>query len=224
MSRPVAWSYSALAMFENCPRQYFEVKIKKSVKQENYAASEGAQKHKEIELYLTQDQKPKSPEILSAMPVIDHFRYMPGKVYPEYAMALDQRYQPCEYKDWNNAWLRAVSDVVVVDGDKAVLADWKFGKPRDGDDQVKLTAAVTFLHFPRVQQVDAIYVYLANRMTSPTYSYQRTDLPDIWQGFMARYSVLLKTVQAGQASDWIPKPSGLCGYCSVLTCEFNRKR
>lgn len=216
--KPVAWSYSVLSTFENCPKQYLEVNLKKSVKRENYAASEGARKHKEIELYLL-NGTPLSPAVAKSQGVINHFRDMHGQLYVEHQMALTPDRKPCDFKDWNNAWVRAVTDVLVVDGEKATMGDWKFGKPRDGDDQLMLTAAVTFAHFPRVNTIDGIYVYLEHKMCSPTYTYRREDMPDVWQSFTLRYSAILKAIENTQ---WPARPSGLCGYCPVTSCEYNR--
>lgn len=222
MAKTVAWSFSALELFETCPRQYYEVKIRKSVKQENYAASEGAKKHGEIEHYLKTNTPPTYPDIKASIRVIDHFKNMPGEIYTEYKMALDTQLQPVNYFDWGNVWLRAVTDLLVVQGDTAIQVDWKFGKPRDGDDQLKLCSAAVFAHFPEVKQVKGLYVYFANKMSSPTYVYNRADVEQTWADFGRRYSSLLKAANSLDVNVWVPKPSGLCRkYCGVVTCEFN---
>lgn len=222
MAKPVAWSHSVLAMFETCPRQYYEVKIRKSVKQENYAASEGAKKHKEIELYLLENEPMAYTENVQGHKVIDHFKYMNGKLYVEHKMALDVATKPVDFFDWNNAWLRAVSDVLVVDGEKATNVDWKFGKPRDGDDQLKLASAVIFSCFPRVNTVDGLFVYMTPKITSPVYTYRREELDTTWAEYGRRYSELLKATKSLDMKVWAPKPSGLCKkHCGVTSCEFN---
>ena len=215
--KPVAWSYSVLSTFENCPKQYLEVNLKKSVKKENYAASDGARRHKEIELYLLNGTA--SPTVDKFKPVIDHFKNMNGRLYVEHQMALGVDRKPVDFKDWNNAWVRAVSDVLVVDGDKGIMVDWKFGKPRDGDDQLKLTAGVIMDSFPRINRVEGVYVYLEHKLCSPTYTYTRDQTDDIWQGFTLRYSAILKAIEDTR---WPARPSGLCGYCPVTSCEYNR--
>lgn len=222
MSKPIHWSFSALEMFETCPRQYYEVKIRKSVKQEHFASSKGAMQHKEVENYLLRGVTPTYPEVVDNMRVIKYFSEMPGKVYTEHKMALTPDYKVCDFMDWNNTWLRAISDLTVVDGDRATIVDWKFGKPRDGDDQIKLTAATAFAHFPRVNTIQGVYVYMTAKLASPTYVYHRADAPEIWRGFAVRYSALEKQARLGNEGDWSPRPSGLCRkHCSVISCEFN---
>lgn len=216
-TKPVAWSFSVLSTFENCPKQYLEVNLKKSVKKENYAASEGARKHKEIELYLLNGVE--SPTVEKYRRVIDHFRQMPGHLYTEHQMAIDTSHQPVDFKDWNNAWCRAASDVLVVNGDTATVVDWKFGKPRDGDDQLKLNAGIVFDHFPKVNNVEGVYVYLEHKHASPTYKYNRQEYADIWQGFTTRYSAILKAIEE---TNWPARPSGLCSYCPVTSCTYHR--
>ena len=99
--KPVAWSYSVLSTFENCPKQYLEVNLKKSVKKENYAASDGARKHKEIELYLLNGTP--SPTVDKYKPVIDHFKNSSGRLYVEHQMALGVDRKPVDFKEFFEA-------------------------------------------------------------------------------------------------------------------------
>lgn len=40
MSKPVAWSYSALTSFETCPHRHYETKIAKTIKEPPTLATE----------------------------------------------------------------------------------------------------------------------------------------------------------------------------------------
>ena len=50
MSKPFAWSYSALARYETCPKQYYHINVAKDVKDEfsSEQGNEGDQIHKAL--------------------------------------------------------------------------------------------------------------------------------------------------------------------------------
>lgn len=59
MTKPIAWSHTALKDYEGCPRRYHEVRVlKKYPFQETEATRYGNDLHKAIELYI-QNQTPK---------------------------------------------------------------------------------------------------------------------------------------------------------------------
>ena len=43
MAKPFAWSFSALGRYENCPKQYFHINVKKDIKDEYGDSEAGAE-------------------------------------------------------------------------------------------------------------------------------------------------------------------------------------
>jgi ATP-dependent exoDNAse (exonuclease V) beta subunit len=154
-------------------------------------------------------------------PFADKVASLPGEKFVERQFALTKNLTPTTFGA-QDAWVRGIIDIGVVHGNKALVADWKTGKIRPDSDQLKLFAAFIFEHYKEVERVSTVYVWLAhNKVTKEKYT--RADLPGIWQHFMGKANRL---EQAYAKDKWIPKPSGLCGWCGAgqKNCEFWFKR
>jgi hypothetical protein len=85
----------------------------------------------------------------------------PGVIfYAEQKLALSFAYQPRRFFD-KDVWVRAITDLTIVNGDTAAVIDYKTGKPKPQSAQLKLTAAVTFHTYPQIQTA-------ARRRTRPS--------------------------------------------------------
>lgn len=217
MSRPIiAWSFSALGEFVNCPYKYWAVKVGKIVSDVNVYNKAGDDYHQQFEQYLTRGTKLED-SLQRFAPMLDKFRRAPGQLLVEQQFCLDQNYQPCGYKDWNNAWVRGAADVMVLNGTVASVVDWKFGKVKKDPEQLSLLSALVFHHYPQVQQVRGAYVY-ANHDKVVPFDFARSQLTDIWNHFLPDVN---KLVVAKTKDEWPKTPNPLCGWCPVKTCQYN---
>lgn len=221
MSTPqIQWSYSGLKDYQNCPRQYHEVKVlrnfaKKPTPQMTY----GTQVHAALEDYV-RDGKPLAKNYQQYQRQLDPLREMPGEKYPEHRMALTVDRVPCTFgaKDY---WVRGIADLLVVDGDMGFIVDYKTGSNRYPDPkQLQLMALMAFAHFPDVVHIKAglLFVVHEHFVTS---EYNRDDVDVLWKDFEGTLE-RLRLSYANQA--WQPNPTPLCGWCPVSTCEFNKQR
>jgi hypothetical protein len=224
VSKPFAWSYSALDSFEQCPRKYYHVRLAKDWPDPpSEAANWGKIVHKHIEDRVN-DRKP-LPESLGLgyiEPVIQRLEQAPGVLRAEYKLAINAQFQPTEFfaKD---AWCRAVGDITIhnAGNTKAFALDWKTGKYKDGDAQLRLQAAVMMCHYQQLQEVGITYMWLKDKRTTDR-KFNRDQLPEIWQDFLPRAKRMEQQI-ADKKFD--PKPSGLCKkYCPVLSCEHNGRK
>ncbi len=216
--RPIiAWSYSALTSFENCPRKYWATKIGKVVSDINQYNMAGDGDHTAIQHYL-QKGLALPPAIQPLVPIFDKLRAAPGEQYVEYSMCLKQDMTPTKGTNWNEAWVRGAGDYVKVNGSCAVYMDWKSGKPRtEVEDQISLTALLLFQHFPHVQQVNgALYYYNHNKMAP--HIVHRHEAPLLWNGFISRVRDMEK---AKLEDNWPATPNPLCGWCPYKACPYN---
>lgn len=218
--RNFAWSYSALTAFETCPRQYHEMRILKRWPDPPGEAQQwGKEVHKFIEDRIGMG-KPLPGFLGYVEPIIQKFETTKGVTQAEYKLALNDKFQPVEFfaKD---TWVRAVGDVIKVHGNVAFACDWKTGKYRDGDGQLRLQAGVMFATYKHIDRIGVIYTWLKDKRTTAR-TFQREDVPAIWQEFLPRVK---RMEQAIANNDFPPRPSGLCAkYCKVLTCEHNGQR
>lgn len=219
MAKPFAWSYSALNAFETCPRQFQEMRLLKRWPDPPGEAQQfGTLVHGYLEGRFKQGTP--LPVFLNHLePVVHKLETSKGPVQAEYKLALNSQFKPVEFfaKD---AWVRAVGDVIKIHENRAFQLDWKSGKFREGDDQLKLQSAVTFATFPQVTETTVFYAWIKDKRSTVRH-FKREDTPAIWGEFLPRVK---RMEMARENNDYPPKPSGLCRkYCRVETCEFHGK-
>jgi hypothetical protein len=217
MTRPIiTWSYSALNDFKNCPFKYWSIKIGKTVSDINTKNMEGADYHEDFQHYVAR-QRALPPELQKYAVVLDKFRKAPGTVLTEQQWALDQNYQPCGFKDWDRAWVRAIADLAILNGSVAQVVDYKFGKPHKDPEQNSLVAAVMFQTYPQVMTVKSAYWYVLHNKFEP-YDFKRENATAIWNTFLPAVN---KLAEAKRKDEWPKTPNPLCGWCPVGNCHHN---
>jgi hypothetical protein len=215
----VAWSFSALKSFTNCPRRYNEVNRLKNYKDQGFTASTGVDIHSHLELAVKENRPIPAP-YQHYQGMIDVLKLMPGDKLPEHQMTFTSNMQTTTWfaKD---AWLRYAADLLIVDRDAAVahLVDYKSGKSKYADtEQLKLGALCVFATEPKVAKVRGALIFTGEeRLIKATYV--RAEVPRYWEPFMVTYNQLIKAVDV---DSFAPKTSGLCKTCPVETCEYHK--
>jgi hypothetical protein len=221
------WSISALAAFETCPKQFYVLRVDKSIKEpESEQMLWGKRVHKAFEEYFGSGK-----EFPAGMGGLQEIAEDVGRViemtvgedasrHVELKLGLNEALEPVGYFD-ENIWLRLVGDLVVVSEKVALVLDWKTGKPSDNDDQLALAAATTMHHFPDVDTVLAGFVWLkapkGRRMS--VHTYYRDQLQAIWGRFTGRVA---EYQRAFREADFQPRPNGLCRrHCPVVSCPHH---
>lgn len=201
------WSYSSLTDFEGCPKRYNLVRVQKLAEsQETEATRWGTEVHRALEMRI-RDGTP-LPETLAYLePYAAKFDNKGA--FTELELALTKDLQPTTW-DAPDVWWRGVIDVGVCDGKRAVLGDWKTGKPKNDHDQLKLFAAAYMTLHPEVESCRTLYIWLAHNKTTRK-DIAHADVDGIWAEFRQRASRL---ENAFELDRWPAKPSGLCnGWC-----------
>lgn len=220
--KPISWSFSALEQFRNCPKQYQEVRVLKNFKEEYTDERRwGDRVHKALADYLM-GAIVVLPEGMTVWQTIaDQFKGLTGTLYAENQFAIDAGFKPCNWKDWDNAWLRGIVDALWINGTVAKAIDWKTGKRKPNSDQLALFALLVFCHFPQVQTVRTMFVWLKTA-DKDREDFTREDIPRLWSLFT---NDLQRLKNCMETNTWIPKTSGLCSaWCPVVTCQYNGKR
>ena len=220
MTKLKAWSISALKSFESCPRKYYEMSVAKNFQDKpSSAMSWGNDVHKAFECAI-RDKKPLPIGMRQYMPILDAFMAQTGDKLVEQQLALTQVFSPTAWFG-KNVWVRTIVDLAIVNGDKAVIVDWKTGKVKEDYDQLALMAAVMFNQAEELEQITAMFVWLQEEWPGniSKVTYNREELPGLWDRFLQReeaYQV------AHRNTDFPPKPSGLCrAWCAVSTCPYH---
>lgn len=215
----VKWSYSSLKTYLNCPKQYYEVKVAQNfVQKDTHHTIYGKEVHKALEEYVkTQTPLPKNYEFIK--PVLDSLIDIPGDKYPEQEMALNAAREPCDFTS-PDYWVRGIVDLLIVDGSDAFIIDYKTGNPRYADPkQLKLMALMTFAHFPNVENIKGGLLFVSKNTFIPE-NYVREEITKYWASFA---NELERLKLSFESAIWPPNPSGLCGFCPVSTCNFQKR-
>ena len=126
----VKWSYSSLKDYQNCPRQYQEIKVLKNYTKFPTAEMRyGTEVHKAVEDYVGEG-KPLAPEYERFAKQLQPLIEMDGVKHPELRMALGFDRKPSK---WNDYWVRGIADLVVLNGDTAFIVDYKTGSSKYPD-------------------------------------------------------------------------------------------
>lgn len=220
--KKLSWSHSALKQFEQCGRQYHEVRVLKlHPYEQSDAAMYGERMHEVCELYV-KNGKPIPPEFAFVQPTVDALLAKPGRKLAEYQMALTTDLQPCGWKDWDNAWVRGMADLLIVDDDNmlAWVVDYKSGSNKYPDrDQLVLMSLLVFEHFPHIRKVNSALLFMVkNDMTKLTMTRDQKD------AFWWKYRERVARIAASHDNNvWNPKASPLCGWCPCTGCEHHPK-
>lgn len=220
MANRGAWSYTSLQKFLTCPRQYEATYITKIIKfTETPATRWGNEVHKAMENAVGKGT-PLPANMKHYQEVVDFFRSKPGQKYTEISMGLKKDGTPCGFWD-DGVDVRGKIDLLIIDGDRAWVVDYKTGKPKDDPLQLRLFALFVFHTYPHIKKVRSMYVWLGENKKVDKLDYLSDQLDDLWTDFDREIATLDAAYEVGVFN---PKPSGLCkAHCGVTTCEYYGK-
>lgn len=220
MTIKLAHSYTALKMYENCPKRYYHQRITKEVvDQPGTATVYGERVHKQLEEYL-KGSAPLPEETAALQPLCDTVKAGSeggGMLLVEQEYTLTSDLQPTSWFA-PDAWLRFKLDVLAIRGDnKAMVVDWKTGKRRPDFDQLEMFALAVFTFWPAITSVTSMFVWTKeNAIDKETYKAKHKD--EMWTRLLNRIDRVEKSAETG---NWPAKPSGLCKFCPCKGfCEF----
>ena len=259
-----SWSISRLEAYNRCPRKFKYEQLQKlcpacfngklrgefgaslfcdSCGEESPVPAplkRGSEIGESLELYVngtTSDlhREIKHPKVIEIANDL-RTKFEAGKVKTEHQMAFTREWEPCEYDDWDRAWLRVKLDVQVsADGNAVEIVDWKTGgidKKTGGvkadakyDDQLNLYAVAVLSRYPSVERTNArlVFVDCGARfdciVERPSGSLTRADLAKA----QVRWTKKAKALLSDKL--FAPSPSPLCNYCPFSVkkegpCQF----
>ena len=220
--KPVTWSHSSLKDYEGCPRRYHEVKVLKNYPfTETEATIYGTQLHEAAELYI-KDGTDLPPQFEFLRDTLDVLKAKPGRKLCEYKMGVTKDLKPCGFMD-KDVWVRGIADLLIIDDDNltARVVDYKSGNNKYPDrEQLKLMALMVFVHFPHIRRVSGALLFVVKNDIAKG-SYMVGEAEEYWWDYRERVA---RIEQAHETGVWNPKPTPLCGWCPVKTCEHNKPR
>lgn len=212
-------SYSGLKDYEGCPRRYHEVKVlKKYKRQETEQTLWGKQVHEEAELFV-REAKP-FELVFPGRDMVEALAGLTGEKHCELEMAVDGSLHAVDFKD-ETAILRGIADLVIIQGYKARVVDYKTGSAKYPDvAQLELMALMVFAKFPEVQVCHGALLFLAHNTMVQKIT-KRENEAELWSKWLGK---LERVEQAHISGVWNPKSSALCPWCPVVECEHWKPR
>ena len=210
-------SFSSISYFESCPRKYHQVKITKAFKEKPYQATElGLILHSAFErTIMTGARLPDG--LIQYQPEIDALVKLPGIKQCEMKLAVAPNCSTCDYWD-KGAALRGAADFIHIDGDKALVVDFKTGKVNPKPDQLHVLALMLMQKYPHIKTVRGVLMFVEHKVLH-TETYSSDALMPMWAYWVQKMKRINDCERTGI---WPANQSGLCkAHCPVLSCEHN---
>jgi hypothetical protein len=132
----------------------------------------------------------------------------------ELKLAINYEFKPVDF--WDKAtFLRGKADVVLINGLRAYIADWKTGKPREDPFELEVQALLLKAAYPNLELILGSYIWLRDCSVG-----RKHDLSDTSRT-RNKVATIVRAIEQDRTFEKRPGP--LCGYCNVLDCEHNRK-
>jgi len=182
----------------------------------------GNQVHKAAEDYI-KDGVPIPTKFKFLQRPLDVLNKIDGDKHCEIRMGVtkqDNEYTPTGFFG-KDVWWRGVADLLIVNGKKAYLIDYKTGKNAEYADtkQLDLLAGATFTHFPEVETIKSALLYVVSNDFI-----RKKHTADLCKSYFTVFDEELDRLEVALEEDvWNAVESGLCKFCPVTSCEHNRK-
>jgi len=221
MTVKYTWSYSSINLFKQCPHKYYRLRVVKDIVEPpaehlNY----GLAVHKAAEDYLGKGT-PIPEKYIFIKEHLDKLNLIKGEKLCEYKMGLTSNLEPCGFFD-KDVWWRGVADLIIINGDKAYVIDYKTGKSAKYADtkQLELLSCALFKHFPDVKKVKGGLLFVvANDLVKDNYQSDQEGV--YWTKWLEDTQRLEAAIQNDV---WNKKPNFSCrSWCSITDCEYNGK-
>lgn len=217
----VAWSFSSLKTFQQCPKKYYHTKVAKDVVEpDTQATLYGKSAHTVAEEFI-RDGKPIPAQFAYLQPTLEVLNAIPGEKHCEFKMGLREDLTACDFFD-PDVWWRGVADLLVVNNDTGVAhsVDYKTSKSARYADtkQLDLVALGIFAHFPNIVRVKSALVFVVSKefVKAEHHAAMAEKYIEKPRQDVARLEAALDN------GVWNPVQGPLCRFCSVKQCEYNR--
>jgi hypothetical protein len=181
----------------------------------------GKELHTAAEDYI-KDDTPLPPQFAFLQDTLDALKAKPGRKLCEYKMGVTKDLKPCGFLD-KDVWVRGIADLLIIDDDNltAKVVDYKSGNNKYPDrEQLKLMALMVFAHFPHIRRVSGALLFVVKNDIAKA-SFMVGEAEEYWWDYRERVA---RIEQAHETGVWNPKPTPLCGWCPVKTCEHHKPR
>ena len=170
------YSYSSIKTYEECPAKYKFSRILRLPQPSGPAAERGTLIHAEIEEALNGGLVLLSADVEHLANSIEVWRKSGAQ--SELEFAFDKHWHEVSYKS-DSAIFRGIIDLYMEHDDQAVVIDFKTGKERDYQDQVKVYSAAILATKPHINSVRNIIEFIDQKKTKEYVPVRRENLSEL---------------------------------------------
>lgn len=225
MARIIPWSFSSWSAYQTCPRQFYELRIAKTVVEPpSTQIIWGNEVHKALEDKVKIGAP--VPKTMAHMePMVQRILDAPGENHAEMELACTVDLKPTGFWD-DNAWMRGKGDLIKLNGAKGAVFDYKTGKRKPNSLQLDMMAILAFAKFPDLEYLRTCFLWFQEPSKPTIAEYHRDRAPALLEQFMPGVEDMIWSMSEDV---WPAKPSGLCrpnprtGFagCPVTSCPHN---
>lgn len=211
-----AFSFSVVDMYRTCPKKYYHLKVLKDFKDSDSSfAAEGKEIHEALKARVI-DGSPLPLQLRYLEPMASRFAEKEGEKHGEVQLALNRNFEPCAWYD-DECYVRAIIDLLIVNGPHALVVDWKTGKVRPKADQLKLAAAVLSRQMPELKEFTLAFVWVKHKEIT-SLKIEVGNMDDVWADWIEAADEIESAIKT---TDFPAEPSPLCKWCPVESCPHH---
>ena len=225
-----SWSFTGLDVFFNICARKFAARwfYKTEIFEANPTSIWGNRKHKADELALKELEFEivKGQKIICEKEIVD-WKYVNAflaaknagaRLLVEEEIAFDRGLKRVAWFD-KTAWGRAKIDVALIKDDTIKIYDWKTGKEKYDEWQLRIFCLFAALAYPQIQHFEARFIWLQEDKVSDAIILTRTEILPILKDTLAKVA---RIEQAWNDEIFQCRQNGLCKrYCGVLDCPHH---
>lgn len=210
--KPLVLSYTLLNTYRNiCPYQMKRRYIDKAFPYvETPAMAWGNKVHSAMELRVG-GGKPLPQDMHQWEKFAAPFHAARAKA--EMKLGMTKEGQSCDFFG-ANVWLRGKVDVTIINGNAALLPDFKTGKVREDPFELEIQGLLVNAKYPNLTSIHGFYIWLAENRIG-----QKHDVSHTRDTFTYVQRIAADLEENMRNNDFEKRRGGLCDWCPCSDCE-----
>lgn len=210
-------NYSNVSCYQICNHQFFHRVVAKDVKfVETAPMRHGNHQHKAFEQRLSSGTR--LPEDMQQFEptcaALD-----PYKPQTEVRLGMRADGSPCGFYD-DDCWVNTKIDVWMEVQGYGLIWDWKSGKRREDDLELRINALLAYVRNPELRTIKARYFWTGEGPAGTLGT--EHDCSDFQRTFAELESISHHIEESAQVNHWPKREGPLCKWCGVASCNFNK--
>ena len=211
MIENLIWSYSFLSTFERCARQAQARYITKELPySESPEMAYGNKVHQFMEDRIKGAIREVPTEFAYLEKYIKKVQELSSLAFAEYQIGVRRDWSSTEFFA-RDCWGRGKLDFCAIDGNFAIIFDWKTGKVREDPYELEIQSLLLKCKHPYLEEIKGCYVWFKQDKFGQLYDLSSTDQTK------KHVKEIMRQVSL---ENWRASKNPLCPWCQVEQCPF----